>query len=202
MSTLGKPLFSKLFTDLRWLWRTGFSAFALLQLDRGSPASMPWQFEGEQAFRSHPPPGYPKPTPRCSPTSVLPWASESSSAQMSTLPPHSNSPLSSSLMDGPDCVLLPPVLEDVVSSPYPGMRQSPCTVQAETRPAAGNSFQLSPSQGVSSALLDLPRQLPVSSVGLPGFSSIWSTTARPATGTGSSESWSSSITSASSSSIW
>lgn len=184
------------------LWRTACSAFALLQLERGSPAGMPWQFEGEQAFRLQPPPGYPKPTPRCSPTSVLAWASESSSAQMYTFPPHSSFPSSSSLMDGPGCVLLPPVLEDVVSSPFPGMRQSPCTVQAETIPAAGNHPQLLPSQGVSSALLDLPRQLPVSSVGLPGFSSIWSTTARPPTGTGSSECWSSSVTSASCSSIW
>ena len=174
----------------------------MLQLDRASSASTPWQCDGEQASRLLPLLGYPKPAPRCSPTSVLPWASESCSAHISTLPSHGNFPSSPSLMDGPGCVLLPPVLEDVVSSPFPGMRQSPCTLQAEPRPAALSSPHLPAFQAVSSALLDLPRQLPVSSVGLPGFSSIWSTTAMPPKGSGSSDSWSPSITCTSSASIW
>lgn len=166
--------------------------------DLGSPSMSSCYHSGEPASMLLAPPGLPRPTSRHSPTSVLRWAADPQSSHMSGLSPcWSNEEVTvpNSLTSNPSGVLLPPVLEDVVSSPFPGMGQSRISQLAST------SHQgTAPHSIVSSALLDLPRQLPVSSVGLPGFNSIWSTSALPAAGQGSSsKSWS---ISPSLSSVW
>lgn len=176
-------------------YSSGSSAHSL---DRPPAASLLWQYEAEQAPRLQPPVGYPKPTPRYSPTSVLPCP-DLSSTQASMLSPRWSADeyhSSSSFMSSPGTVLLPPVLEEVVSGPFPGMRQ-PDSHAAVLNP----SRTALPQPSVSSALLDLPRQLPVSSVGLPGFNSIWSTSAMPSSCTNGSNPWSAGST-AGSSSIW
>lgn len=185
------------FSPRSFAYSSGSSSQSLL-LDQTSPSTVPCQYIGEQPPVLLAPPGFPRPTSRHSPTSVLPWLPEAQSSHTLMLSPrwsNDKPQLSSSLMSNPSGVLLPPVLEDVVvSSPFPGMRQ------LGSRHVAVTCCQMSsPQASVSSALLDLPRQLPVSSVGLPGFNTIWSTSGIPAAAPSSSKSWSTSIAS---SSIW
>lgn len=177
------------------------------QIESFPSVSMPWQCV--QGWGSTPllPQAPAKPIPRLSPTSVLPWALQADTPYRQ---PDWAHPITSSCAPMPGSastsggILLPPVLEEDAVNCLSGARyHHPAPLHADSSHELGEMRAFDASPRASSALLDLPRHLPVSSGRLPGFNSIWSTTDMPAQGLDSSSksSWFSG-TKAVSSSIW
>ena len=149
-------------------------------------------YRGDQVMQP-PSPSVPKPSPRHSPTSVLPahlpsheTASPYLSSSSSCGSSHTSFPFPTAVDQQPQLGLLgsprgcglPPLLEEDVGNPFPGM---PCRVSERAfhplaEPLSPPTSIFNATQNAASAAAGMPESPHVTIAGsLPGFNSIWST---------------------------